>query len=122
MGRRIGLRLSQAPFTTLPSEVVAFMAKAVSQHARPVYTDGSFVGLPPSLTALTHTFGKAATAVYLPAVYDAEALALIIRTPVRAAIDAYYQELLGTSMSILLLEHTTVLAFSDCSSAICRPR
>jgi hypothetical protein len=54
-----------------------------------------------SSTALTHTFGKAATAVYLPAVHD-EALALIISTPARAATDAYYQELLGTSMSALL--------------------
>jgi hypothetical protein len=60
-----------------------------------------------SLTALTQTYVKAATtAVYLPAVHDADALALIIRTPARAATDAYYQELLGTSLSILLSEHT----------------
>ena len=58
--------------------------------------------------------------MYLPAVNDAEALALIIHTLARAATDAYYQELLGTSVSVLLSTHTSVLAFSDCSSAIRR--
>ncbi len=117
-GRRIGLKLSQAPSTALPLDVVTFIAKAASQHARLVYTDSFFTVTAPlidtlslSLTALTHTFGKVGTAVYLPAVHDAEALALIIRTPARAATDASYQGLLGTGVSILLSEHTSVLAF-----------
>jgi hypothetical protein len=37
-----------------------------------------------------------------------------------AITDAYYQELLGTTISMLLSRHTPLQAFSDCSSAIRR--
>lgn len=76
-GRKIGLTLSQAPATALPSAVVDFMTQATSVQARLVYSDGSFAVTAPlietlflSSTALAHSFGKAATAVYLPAVDD----------------------------------------------------
>jgi hypothetical protein len=47
-------------------------------------------------------------------------VALVVHTPARLATDAYYQELLGTSISMLLSKHTPLVAFSDCTSAIRR--
>ncbi len=58
--------------------------------------------------------------MYLPAVNATGPLALVINTPASSTADAYYQELLGTSVSILLSTCTPLLAFSDCSSAIRR--
>jgi hypothetical protein len=69
---------------------------------------------------LTHAHGQVATGVYLPPSQGAEALALIVRTPSRTVMNAYYQELLGTTISMLLSQHTPLLALSDCSSAIRR--
>jgi hypothetical protein len=73
-----------------------------------------------SNTELTHAHGQAATGVHLPPFQGKEALALIVHTPSRTVTDAYYQELLGTTISMLLSRHTPLLAFSDCSSAIRR--
>ncbi len=48
-------------------------------------------------------------------------LAMLIRTPAARSTDAYYQELLGASISMLLLAQATpIAAYSDCSSAIKR--
>ena len=43
-------------------------------------------------------------------------------TPLGRATDAYYQELLGTAMGALMVQHTTVNAYSDCQAAIRRFR
>jgi hypothetical protein len=56
----------------------------------------------------------------VPPLGGSPSLALLIRTPKHLATDAYYQELLGTSVSVLLSQATPTLAFSDCSSAIKR--
>ena len=126
-GRKIGLTLSQAQAKALPLAVVDFMTQAASVQTRPIYSDGSFAVTAPlidtlslSSTALAHSFGKAATAVYLPATDDQDAIALVIRTHASNSTDAYYQELLGTSVTTLLSTCTPLLAFSDCSSAIRR--
>jgi hypothetical protein len=47
-------------------------------------------------------------------------LSVLVRTPKHIATNAYYQELLGTSISVLLSQTTPTLAFSDCSSVIKR--
>ena len=123
----MGLTLSQAPEVDLPLAVTEFIAHATASQVRSIYTDGSFavsvplldlLSLPP--TDLATTSGVAATGVYLPSTRDAGALALLIQTPTRAVTDAYYQELLGTTISMLLSIHTPLRAFSDCSSAIRR--
>jgi hypothetical protein len=44
----------------------------------------------------------------------------VVTTPPKTATNAYYQELLGTTISVLLSQHTPLQAFSDCSSAIRR--
>lgn len=123
----MGLSLTQAPFTALPQTLLDFFALAVTSRPRRIYRDGSFTicaqlldVLSMSNSVLTYAHGKAATGVYLPPSQGAEALALIVRTPSRTVTDAYYQELLGTTISMLLSQHTPLLAFLDCSSAIRR--
>jgi hypothetical protein len=74
--------------------------------------------LPPQ--DLTRKSAKTATGIYLPPSHDSEALALLIRTPSDQATDAYYQELLGVSVTTLLSLRTPLMAFSDCSAAIKR--
>jgi hypothetical protein len=126
-GTRMGLSLSQAPYVALPQPLLDFFMCAAAPCPRRVYTDGSFTVDAPLLDVLslstpelTHAHGQAATGVYLPPSQGKEALALIVRTPSQVATDAYYQELLGTTISMLLSRHTPLLAFSDCSSAIRR--
>ncbi len=58
--------------------------------------------------------------MYLPSSNGAPSLALLIRTPKERASDAYYQELLGTSVLMLLAQETPIDAFSNCSLAIKR--
>jgi hypothetical protein len=50
------------------------------------------------------------------------AIALQLTTPLGRATDAYYQELLGTAMGALMVQHTPVNAYSDCQAAIRRFR
>jgi hypothetical protein len=62
----------------------------------------------------------AATGIYLPPYLGSESFALLVRTPRANATDAYYQELLGISVTTMLSLKKTVSAYSDCSSAIQR--
>ena len=108
-------------------EVQSFIQRIKSPRPRRIYTDGSFTFAAPLLDTLslssddlTTTYGVAATGVYLPPDLDAEAAALVIRTPTHLATDAYYQELLGTTVSMLMSKYTPIVVFSDCSSAIKR--
>jgi hypothetical protein len=119
--------LSLTPEVALLLVVTHFMSHAATSRSRPIYTDSSFAVtatlldlLSPTPTDLTTTSGVAATGVYLPPTRDAEALVLLVQTPTHAITDAYYQELLGTTISILLSKHTPLQAFSDCSSTIRR--
>jgi hypothetical protein len=127
-GRRMGLDLLRAQPALIPPALLAFLDKAVTTTTRPVYTDGSFsiihAPLLASLTQpqamLTSGYSTAATGVYLPQSNGSPPLALFIRTPAVSATDAYYQELLGTSISMLFAQVTPIAAYSDCSSAIKR--
>jgi hypothetical protein len=126
-GRRMGLDLLQAQPAQMPSTLLAFLNKAVTPTTRPVYTDGSFSVHAPLLASLTQPqdrltngYSTAATGVYLPQSNGSPPLALFIRTPAANATDAYYQELLGITISMLLAQDTPTAAYSDCSSAIKR--
>jgi hypothetical protein len=102
-----------------------FFVHAATLQPRRIYTDGSFTVIAPLLDALsmstvdlTHAHGQAATGVYLSHSQGAEALALIVCTPSLTVTDAYYKELLGTTISMLLPMHAPLISFSDCSFAI----
>ncbi len=94
---------------------------------RPVYTDGSFSITAPLLDVLyltcaelTTRFARATKGIYVPVSSGAPPVALFIRTPPGSATDAYYQELLGISVAMLMSTYTPLYAYSDCSSAISR--
>lgn len=104
-----------------------FIAQASARPLPKVYTDGSFAINAPLLDTLallahelTKWHSKSATGEYVPPVAGMDALALLIDTPSTHATNAYYQELLGISVSMLLSQKTPVSAFSDCASAITR--
>lgn len=61
-----------------------------------------------------------ATGIYLPPAQGTEAVTFLVRTPALLATDAYYQELLGTMISMLMSHVTLLISFSDYSSAIRR--
>lgn len=126
-GRRMRLDIRRAVATPMPPPLTALICKAATATTRPVYTDGSFLinapllaylTLPPSM--LTRGYSVAATGVHLPRHEESPPLALLVRTPAECATDAYYQELLGTAISIQLAKAAPITAYSDCSSAITR--
>ncbi len=55
-------------------------------------------------------------------IYIYIALPLQLTTPTGRATDAYYQELLGTAMGALMVQHNAIHAYSDCQAAIRRFR
>ena len=123
----MGLQLRPAPPAHLPVALTDFITQSTTHFLRPVYTDGSFSTMAPLLDLLSLTpeeltarFARATTGVYLPACLGAPPVALLIRTPPGSATNAYYQELLGISVAMLLSTYTPVHAYSDCSSAIGR--
>lgn len=69
---------------------------------------------------LTAKYAVEATGVYLPPANGLPAIALRITIPFCSASDAYYQELLGISVSVLASRTLPLTAFSDCSSEITR--
>jgi hypothetical protein len=122
-GRKMGLTLHRAQATELPYALSSFIAAAVATETRKCYSDGSFAieaslldTLTLSSTVLTRKNAVAATGIYLPPTANSAALALLIRTLCDMATDAYYQELLGVSVTTLLSLNTSLEAYSDCSS------
>ncbi len=95
-----------------------------------IYTDGSFelvrvqllAALKLSRTDQTAQYGRGATGIYIQPTGGHPALALQLTTPTGRATDAYYQELLGTAMGALMVQHNTICAYSDCQAAIRRFR
>jgi hypothetical protein len=123
----MGLTLHQASQAPIPESLQQLMAATYAVEPRPIYTDGSFAvdalllaSLTQSPADFTSQFAVAATGVYLPQANGAPAVALRFSTPIGSASDAYYQELLGISLSMLLSRATPLIAYSDCSSAIAR--
>jgi hypothetical protein len=123
----MGLILQQAPKTPMPEALIQFIALINTGISRQIFTDGSFAldtslldNLSCTALDLTARFGKAATGVYAPPSDGAPPTALILHTPFGSAIGAYYQELLGTTVTTLISTITPIHAFSDCSSAITR--
>ena len=129
-GRQLGLSLSNPPPTPLPQGVVDFIAALTAKGQVTVYTDGSFeLVRVPLLSALTLSktdqtahYGRGATGIYVPPSASHPAIALQLTTPLGRATDAYYQELLGTAMGALMVQHTPINAYSDCQAAIRRFR
>ncbi len=117
----MGLDLLQVQPAMMPPALLAFLGKAVTTMTQPVHTDGSFSIHAPLLASLTQPavmltsgYSTAATGVYLPQSNGSPPLALLIRAPAVSAADAYNQELLGTSISMLLAQVTPIAAYSDC--------
>jgi hypothetical protein len=126
-GRMMGLKLHQAPSAPILHALSQFIAATSTVTPRPVFSDGSFSVEPPILDMLTRSPAElvsnhavATKGVYLPPAHGSPAVALRITTPSSSATDAYYQDLLGISVSILAARTTPLNAFSDCSSAITR--
>ena len=126
----IGLSLTRAPRAELPQGVTDFIQAVSTRNQVTIYTDGSFelvrvpllAALTLSRTDQTAQYGRGATGIYIPPDEDQTALALQLTTPLGRATDAYYQELLGTAMGALLVQHNTIRAYSDCQAAIRRFR
>ncbi len=96
-----------------------------------MYTDGSFeLVRVPMLAALflssrtdqTDQYERGATGIYIPPTGSHSALALQLTTPIGRAMDAYYQELLGTTLGALMVQQNTISAYLDCQAATRRFR
>lgn len=112
----MGVTLRRDPAAALPPALLDFVERAIAPVSRHVYTDGSFAITAPILeslslssTALTASYSLATTGVYLSSLGDSPPLALLIQTPKHLATDAYYQELLGISISVLQIDGTIEL-------------
>lgn len=123
----MGLTLQQALPARLPLALTHFLAATQAPTPRPIYADDSFTVNSPLMAVLTQSptdqtknYAVAATGVHLPPAHRLPAVALRISTPPGSALDAYYQELLGISVSVLASRTTPLAAFLDFSSAITR--
>jgi hypothetical protein len=128
-GRAIGLELYQTIRQRIPKDTIFFLHSVASLGPIDLYSDGSFdissAPLKESLTEsrrnLTLQFGRAATAVYIPATDSHPAHAMQLTIPKGEASDAFYLELLGIAVGALLARTNEVTAYSDyCKSAIGR--
>lgn len=75
-----------------------------------------------STTELTTHFARAATGIYLSPSAIAPAVTFLIRTPKSQETSAYYHELLGVSVAVLLSTFTPLQAFfQHCNSSPSTP-
>jgi hypothetical protein len=111
----MGLTLNRAPIAEIPLALSRFLAAAHTTVPRSIYMDGSFAVDALLLATLIHSptdlianYGVAATGVYLPPAQGLPAVALRISTPPGSSSNAYFQELLEISISVLASRHINV--------------
>jgi hypothetical protein len=128
-GHKLGISLSRAQPTALPQGVTDFLQAVTSKGPITIYTELSFelirkpllAALSLSRTNQTAQYGRGATGIYIPLSAGHPALALQLTTQTGRATDAYYQELLGTAMGALMVQHHAIHAYSGCHPSLSTP-